>query len=38
LLSAWKDDDFAADQAAITNLAGAMPIAGGGGLIQASSG
>jgi hypothetical protein len=37
-VTARKDDAPAADQAAITNLAGLMPICGGGGLIQTTSG
>ncbi len=37
-VTARKDDVPAADQAATTNLAGLMPISGGGGLIQTTSG
>ena len=37
-VTARKDDVPAADQAAITNLAGLMSISGGGGLIQTTSG
>jgi len=37
-VTAKKDDAPAAYQAAITNLAGLMPISGGGGLIQTTSG
>jgi len=37
-VTARKDDVPAADQAASTNLAGLMPISGGGGLIQTTSG
>ena len=37
-VTARKDDVPAADQAATTNLARLMPISGGGGLIQTTSG
>jgi hypothetical protein len=37
-VTARKDDAPAADQAAITNLAGLASFSGGGGLIQTTSG
>jgi hypothetical protein len=37
-VTARKDDATAADQAAITNLAGLASFSGGGGLIQTTSG